>query len=429
MHKVFVTFIKMTAITALAAVFGTALLFTVYSLPTDKICDNISSSLPTYHTEGQAYFWAEGVMHAKVDNFTDAIMLLRAAYPVEDLKRAVAFNPSWHMLNGSPIKTLTLAMESRQPEPDNVVWNYPLYWHGYLAILKPALMIMPLYDLRILNLYLQMFLIVTALILFYRRLGLLKMYAFLFVVAVINPLTTALNFQNSDIFYIMLFSTIFILWKNEFLLRGNNYIYFFLIIGIVTAYLDFLTYPVTALGISLCVCVLMNKKFFFYSKPADVFKKLATYSFAWGFGYGGMWIEKWIVIYQLGDDKNAFNGAINQAIYRSSASLSQEEGGGTFTLIDIFARNIDALLDGPLQIMLGLMIICMIYFFIMRRENFSPTRSMVLTFSFITILPFLWYAVLKNHSYLHQFFTYRNLSVTIFGLICFFIESLREANE
>lgn len=195
-------------------------------------------------------------------------------------------------------------------------------------ILKPALTFFPLSDLRILNLYLQLFLIATALILFYNKVGLLEMYAFLLAVAVINPVTTAMNFQNSDIFYIMLLSTIFILWKNEFLLRGNNYIYFFLIIGIVTAFLDFLTYPVTAFGISLCVCVLMNKKFFFSSNPVEVLKKLAAYAFAWGFGYGGMWAGKWAVVYQLGKDKNVFNAAINQATYRSSALLSPAEGGG-----------------------------------------------------------------------------------------------------
>lgn len=319
---------KMTGIVVASTILGTLLLAVVYSLPTDKICTNISGSLPTYHTEGQAYSWAENIMHAKVDNFTDAIMLLRAAYPVDDLKRAVAFSPSWHLLDGSPIKTLTLAMENPQPEPLETVWHYPLYWHGYLVILKPALTFFPLSDLRILNLYLQLFLIATALILFYNKVGLLEMYAFLLAVAVINPVTTAMNFQNSDIFYIMLLSTIFILWKNEFLLRGNNYIYFFLIIGIVTAFLDFLTYPVTAFGISLCVCVLMNKKFFFSSNPVEVLKKLAAYAFAWGFGYGGMWAGKWAVVYQLGKDKNVFNAAINQATYRSSASLSPAEGGG-----------------------------------------------------------------------------------------------------
>lgn len=429
MQKVVVTLVKMTIITMLSAVVGTGVLFAVYSLPTDTICNNVSNSLDNYRQEGQAYFWAPSIWHSKVDNFTDAIMLLRAAYPVDDMKRAVAFSPSWHLVDGSPIDTLTLAMESKQPEPQEVVWNYPLYWHGYLAILKPALFLAPLCDLRPFNLYLQLFLIVTISILFYRKLGLREMYAFLVVIAIINPLTTAMNFQNSDIFYIMLFSTMFILCKNDFLNRGNNYIYFFLLIGVVTAYFDFLTYPITALGISLCVCVLMNKEFFFVAKISEVLKKLSIYAFSWGFGYGGMWAEKWIVVYKVGEDQNVFNAAINQAVYRSSSTLSPEEGGAAFTILDVFAQNFECLLNGPLKLILLLIPIILLYFLFIRGEKFVPTKSMAVAFLFIMILPFLWYAVMKNHSYLHSFFTYRNLAITIFGLTCFFTESLREVDS
>ena len=345
-------------------------------------------------------------------------------YPVEnlDLSHALALNPSWHIIDNSPIKTLTLAMENPQPESLETVWHYPLYWHGYLVILKPALIFFPLSDLRILNLYLQLFLIATALILFYKKVGLLEMYAFLLAVAVINPVTTAMNFQNSDIFYIMLLSTIFILLKNEFLLRGNNYIYFFLIIGIVTAFLDFLTYPVTAFDISLCVCMLMNKKFFFSSNPVEVLKKLAAYAFAWGFGYGGMWIGKWIVA--TTKDLNVFRSAINRIAYRSS----QEEGGLTFTTLDVFKQNFDTLLSEPFPIILSILTIFLLYMLIVNRQKFHVTKSMALTFLFIAVLPFIWYAALKNHSYVHNFFTYRNLSIALFGLTCFFIESLREEN-
>ncbi len=268
--------------------------------------------------------------------------------------------------------------------------------------------------------YLQMFLIAMALILFYRRLGLLEMYAFLLVVAVINPITTAMNFQNSDIFYIMLLSTIFILCKNEFLLRDKNYLYFFLIIGIVTAYFDFLTYPITALGIPLCVCVLMNKKFFYDSELKEILTKLLSYLFAWGFGYGGMWAGKWIVA--TTKYLNAFNAAINRIAYRSS----QEEGGLTFTTLDVFKQNFDALLSEPFTTILFILAIFLMYLLIVNIQKFHVTKSMALTFLFVAVLPFVWYLAVKNHSYVHNFFTYRNLAITLFSLTCFFIESLRE---
>ena len=49
-------------------------------------------------------------------------------------------------------------------------------------------------------------------------------------------------------------------------------------------------------------------------------------------------------------------------------------------------------------------------------------KSMVLSFAVVILLPFAWYAVLKNHSYVHDYMTYRNLAVTIFATLCFFVE-------
>ena len=368
-------------------------------------------------------------MHSTVNNFTDAIMLMKAAYPVypvddnsiilmnvthvDVLLWSITLNPSWPMVDGSPIKALTLAMENPQPEPLETVWYYPLYWHGYLVILKPALTFFNVSELRLLNLYFQMFLIATALILIYK------------------PITTAIDFQNSDIFYIILLATIFILWKNEMLLRRQNYLYFFLIIGIVTAYFDFLTYPITGLGIPLCIFVLMNKDFFCNAEPKKVLTKLFSSSFAWGFGYGGMWFGKWLVIYTrivvyIKNTKatDVFYGAINQIVYRSSSS----EGGITFTTLDVFKRNFDAMFSGPLPIILGLLIILFLCFLIIKRQKISVTKSMALTFLFIAVMPFIWYAVVKNHSYVHPFLAYRDLAITIFGLTCFLAESLKEAN-
>ena len=428
MGKIFVLG-KMFGIVVVAAFLGVALLIAAHSLPRDKIIDNVRSSLAIYNAEGQEPRWADIRLPSKVDNFTDVIMLMKATYPVEDLTRSILLTPSWHLVDGSPIKTLTLAMENPEPESESVVWNYPQYWHGYLAILKPALMFAPVYDLRLLNFYAQMFLITTAMILIYRRLGLLEMYAFLLVVAVINPVTTAMNFQNSDIFYIVLLSTIFILLRNEFLLRGQNYLYFFLIIGIVTAYFDFLTYPVTDLGIPLCVCVLMNRKFFFTAELKKVAQKLSSYLFAWGFGYGGMWFAKWCLAACIVD--NFIYVSLLNAQYRASSFTALSEGGIQFTAFDVIDKNLDALLGGPFSIVLLLTAIGIICLLVVQRQKFYVTKSMVLSFAVIILLPFAWYAVLKNHSYVHPFLEYRNLSIALFGLTCFFSESLRglENNE
>ena len=412
----------MVGILAASICIGAILITAAYSLPTTRIYHNVDRSAKIYEFEKHAPFWAGGVIHTRIDNFTDAIMLMKAAYPVEDLIRSAFLNPSWKFIDDTPdmtVNTLVDVMKYERQADENV-WYYPLYWHGYLVILKPALMISPIHDLRVLNFYAQFFLMLTALLLFYQRFGQNLTLAFALTLLTINPITTAINFQMSDIFCIILLSTIFILRRNEFLLRGQNYLYFFLILGIVTVYFDFLTYPFATFGISLCVCVLMNQKIFFNVEPKKIFIKLSSYLFAWGFGYGGMWAGKWILATIL-TGENVLLSAFKNAAYRTSTTLSAAEGDSTFTFLDMLARNFSSLMRGPLPIILGILLIYLLYLIIRRKKKFSATPSMVLTFSFIILLPFLWYAVLKNHSYVHDFMTYRNLAVTIFGAMSFFL--------
>lgn len=423
MSKIFITLRNMTAILTASICIGAILILAAYSLPTSRIYHNVDRSARIYEFEGHAPFWAGGVIHTRVDNFTDSIMLMKAAYPVENLIDSAFLNPSWKFIDDSPdapVKTLLDAMKNKR-QADGEIWYYPLYWHGYLVILKPALMISPVHDLRVLNFYVQFFLMLTALFLFYQRFGRKLTLAFALTLLTINPVTAAIDFQNSDVFCIILLSTIFILRKNEFLLRGENYLYFFLLLGIVTVYVDFLTYPIAAFGISLCLCVLMNEKFFLSMTPKEIWTKLSAYLFAWGFGYGGMWAGKWILA-SVFTGENVILSALGKAVYRTSTTLSAAEGGTTFTFIDVLARNFSALMRGPLPIILGVLVIYLIYILIRRKKKIFITKSRLAAFAFIMMIPFLWYAVLKNHSYVHDYMTYRNLAVTIFAALSFFVE-------
>ena len=328
MEKKLIIIRNMAAILAASIGIGAILILAAYSLPTSRIYHNVDRSSRIYELEGHAPFWAGGVIHTRIDNFTDAIMLMKAAYPVENLIDSAFLNPSWKFIDDSPDMTVNTLLDvmAKERQADSEIWYYPQYWHGYLVILKPALMISPVHDLRVLNFYMQFFLMLTALFLFYKRFGGNLTLAFALTLLTINPITAAIDFQISDVFCIILLSTIFILKKNVLLLRGENYIYFFLILGIVTVYVDFLTYPFAAFGISLCLCVMMNEKIFLAMTPKKIWLKLSAYLFAWGFGYGGMWAGKWILA-SIFTEENVMVSAFYEALYRSSSMLVESEGG------------------------------------------------------------------------------------------------------
>ena len=48
----------------------------------------------------------------------------------------------------------------------------------------------------------------------------------------------------------------------------------------------------------------------------------------------------------------------------------------------------------------------------------------VLALAAMALLPFIWYFFTKNHSYIHAFYTSRNLAVSVFAACCLFLSFL-----
>ena len=67
-----------------------------------------------------------------------------------------------------------------------------------------------------------------------------------------------------------------------------------------------------------------------------------------------------------------------------------------------------------------MLIIWFILFIVNRRKNVID----ILPILVISIYPILWYIVLANHSYMHFWFTYRSLGVTVFAVLSFMMYSI-----
>ena len=70
----------------------------------------------------------------------------------------------------------------------------------------------------------------------------------------------------------------------------TEYPEFFLIVGILTSYFDFLTYPVVTLGIPLCCYFLLES-----DRLWNNIKRLTGFSVSWAIGYAGMCAAKWVI--------------------------------------------------------------------------------------------------------------------------------------
>ena len=416
---------NMILLLILAISLGTTLLIGVYCLPTDRMYNNIKDS-EEFFKLGEFPQWSKGMPHTTIDNFTDAIMILKAVYPVENVIENAMLIPSWNpMWEGkySAAKGLVEIIETGDLYTSNDINIYPRYWHGYLTILKPILMVMKLDHLRILNLYIQFLLAAMAIILIYKKLGIYYTYSFVLIILIINPVSTALSFQFTNVYCTMLLTVIFIMLFNDRLKEGNRYAYFFMIVGMITAYFDFLTYPMVPLGIGMVICFALNKEIFLQSSVMKLFLSQLNKLLSWTFGYAGMWSGK-VVVTTLLTNYDIFHDVLREVTIRMSHHDGHNMEGPEITVVEAISRSFNAFKEGPIKFILIITLIYFLYLIVIRHKQFILDKITFVALLFITFLPFLWHAVACNHSMMHNYLAYREFTIAIFSILALFIESI-----
>lgn len=406
-------FLRIIIGVALSVLIGAALMIFVYALPNERAVENIREALPLYEREGTYPSWALGE-HSKLDNFTDAIMLLEIIHPTTDSIDAAMLNPRFVLpVEEKPVEALIKILRGDTEGLSETI--YPRYWHGYLVILKPLILLMKANHARIFLAYGVFVLFVAALLLCQKILGTPYALALAAAVMILNLVSVSMSFQFAPIYFITMTAIIFMLKKNRRLFDDGLYIYFFAGVGILIAFFDFLTYPIFSVGMLLTFWYVLNRRELLKEKLRAIFKMMSGLLISWGVGYGGMWSGKWIVS-QILTGYETFANAIHQVAVYSRVENDLANAGWQITSLGAIQRNIAVLGHGPIRIFLFAAIIFLLYLLITRRRNLS--RRKILPYLFPAALPFVWYALASGHSHIHAFFTYRGLAATIFALAC-----------
>ncbi|HBK27526.1 MAG TPA: hypothetical protein DDY92_03050 [Dialister sp.] len=409
-----------------AIIIGTVSLIFVYALPSSRTMYNAQKSIDIYQREGAYPSWAPGKASAGLDNFTDAIMIENAIFPgsghlVED----AMLNPRYAYPKKNP--TDSLIKELQGETQDRTIIHYARYWHGYLLYLKPLLTLRPVKDIRLLNGTLQIILAFYLFSLIARKLDYKYGWAFLCSYITLNPISLAMSFQYSSMYYIMMLGSIYLLkkWNKSWL--SNKYIYFFIVIGTVTAFFDFLTYPLISYGIPMALLLILANQGNCLCQKFDGIVISIKGGIAWGFGYCGMYMGKWIISWLL-TGYNTFLEASRQASYRMSISTVGGEGNVSFHAWNVIVKNLAVLAKDPIFIFS--MILCFLCLYLILKKKGTITNksniSLQYALGLVSISPLVWYSVLTNHSYVHSWFTFRELSIFIFSIGCLLVSKLLE---
>lgn len=385
-------------------VLGALLLILVFKLPTEEMKNNVQRSTEIYNYEGVYPQLMAGYKMSQLDNCTDATMLANAITPPRSYKDAMLVLRVEYA-DRNPVGSLTdyaNDVKGKTFTPD-----YPRYWHGYLVLLKPLLLFFDVSDIRVLNMFLQFGLLLYIIWLIMRKE--LKQYLLAFIVPILlmNPLTLPLSFQFSTVSLIMLFSVIIALQKEAWSFDGQ--LLFFLLIGIATAYFDFLTFPLVGLYFPMIFLLMREKSW------KCALKLVIAGSIAWIIGYAGMWCGKWL-IGSIITGQNIFKNAL----FRAGRYTGMTYEGAKISHLQIIFKNIQVLMKYPVLLGgIGVLIYYIRNFIKAKKAEETYKLSIVegVPYIIIALAPICWYLAAGTHSYIHYWFTYRELCVSVFAAL------------
>ncbi len=397
---------KLTVVLLISVLLATVLMLLVYLLPTQNMQKHIKESVQVMEQEGDYHETLPGVISSRLDNFTDSIMLLSSAHKEQTNLIDCSMNVyRVRYTDKTPSETL---VSYGMGEKGYTVSPYSRYWHGYQLILKPLLLFFNYQEIRYINMFAQTLLIMAIVVAMGKRKLNRFIFPYLIMLFSLMPVSIGLSLQFSSVYYITNIATLILLCRLEKLEEKDTIIFFFLSIGMLTSFMDFLTYPLVTLGIPLAVYSLLTKKQHFLENVFDIIK----YSIIWAVGYIGMWAGKWIMGSIL-LRRNIITDAIEALLNRTSSETDEVN----FTHLSVIQRNAEAMFSKPMKLLflgtLAVLVVILLCKGIQNKKNYFKNYHYLV----IACMPIAWYVVTGNHSYMHFWFTYRELAIFIFAVL------------
>ena len=390
-----------------------------YMIPTDRIRENIARGVDIYHSETNFYMFSDGYLSTMNDNDSDSVILSITAYSTGNpLKDALSSEyPSVISGEENAPRILNILSYSHFHPDQYQFLSYSRYWHGYVTVLKPFFYFFDFADARVFNYICQLCLYMYVGYLLIKNNKSQYSLAYFVLLAIFNPVIIALAFQYSPCTYIMLIAMCILLKYQTFLEEKHMIPCFFMILGIITSYFDFLTFPFVTLGIPTVILILNN------DATVVKFKKCFLCGFLWCFGYVGMWSGKWL-LGSLFLDQNLLEEAIYYIKHRTG-HINPEitRLGALINVCSVLAKWPYLLLSVAVFIFLFIKYIVPV----IKAKEFKYFLQKILPFIFVGLYGIIWILFTYEHCDENLKFTYRELGITAFSFVSGIIYAGNEA--
>lgn len=423
------TWIGLLGTMVLSIFCGMLLLLITGWIPKSMIEDSCEES-SIYFTEHELFpYLVEGQFNTRQDNYADCI-LVNILYHVDgenlpvSLIKASYYNPE---MDSVEVSLRESVLEDKTPNVD-----YFRYWHGSMALLRPIFLFTGIQGARaVLGGILLVLTGLAAALMWRQRAGAL---AVCYVLGNLIVQAWMCAFCVEYITTFLLMNVVLIVLLLAFPKRRDTRSFYRRVCrilcaaGVWTCFFDFLTTETLTVTMPLLVLVLLRYQAGELEGLWQESRRMAGCLFCWGISYAWMFLTKWLLAAGvLG--AQAFWQAMQSAgerlggtVYLGNSTLDPEASGIQRFFGAIF-RNQGSLfpfrdsmgIGAAALSFLGVLFLCFAIIYLFRSRKFDG-RTVILCLM-LGAVPYLRYAVLENHAYLHYFFTYRAQLVTVTMLL------------
>ena len=364
-------------------------------MPDKAIKRHIAESAPVIAAEGLYPRLLNDMEQYRLDNFTDALMMnqiynIDRKHPLKAAMRMVRSSEQGRDWDQPGLLVRRVNGETLEEQ------HYSRYWHGGSFLYRFFFLMMDYATLRFVLLLASSVLLLLLACAYYQKAGWLKTLALAMGFLMTYGFVTQLSMQFFPVLALTVIGSLLVVRRET--AKGFGMLFF--IIGSLTCFFDLLTTPLLTLGIPLAVMLSLRSDPGFPFK--DNFLEVVKLSLLWGLGFALTFITKWALA-SLVLGQNIFADAYEVGLYRMEA----EE----FTRWDAVTMNLGMLNWW----IVGMVAVVMLVVNIVTCRGFSYKKAIL--FLIIALMPYVWYLILSNHSYLHWWFTFRLQAVTVVCLM------------
>lgn len=393
-----------------------ALMLVACSIPNSILQNNFESSAELYKQSSPYQFSDSGKWNSITDNYADAILL----------------GVSWHMGDGEPILA---TVNTRYNDGGDMGENYGLYlsvfeqadsnadytryWHGSAAIVRLLQLFTDVTGIKLIGfaIAVTLALLTVAVLIKYRHADIAAMLVISLVCVHFWNLRLSLEYQPAFILALLLCPMYLHLER-----KSDTALTLLSVAGGVSvAFFDFLTTETVTLLLPLILVTAVRAKEGRLASFKQDLSLMLKCCIAWGGAYAAAFLIKWGLAAVVTGDSIA-DLALGSAVNRIGGEIPEAEGKMNSVFDALFA-NITTLLGGTERVQMNYVIIGTVLFaailaslwYMLRAKEQKAEGSAIL--AILSLMVPLRYILLANHSYLHEFFTYRALVSTVLACL------------